>query len=68
MAKGWDISALRPNDKPYGRFLVAIADRDAAIRAIQAWLPDAKVVINSEAPPETLARFGLDNGKILAVT
>jgi hypothetical protein len=68
--KGWDISAFCPNKKstPYGRFLVAIADRDAAVGAIRAWFPNAKVVVNSEASPKALAECGLKDGKILALT
>jgi hypothetical protein len=64
-------TALRPNKKPstpYGRFLVAIADRDAAVRAIQEWFPNTKVVVNSEASPETLAAWGLKDGTISALT
>jgi hypothetical protein len=66
MGKGWDITALRPTKRAtiYGRYLVAIADRDEAVQAIQAWFPDAKVVVNSEATPESLAACGLRDGKI----
>jgi hypothetical protein len=67
---GWNIAALRPKkrSKPYGRFLVAIADRDAAVQAIQEWFPDAKVVVNSTATSESLAAHALRDGKILAFT
>jgi hypothetical protein len=66
-AKGWDITAFRPNKKstPYGRYFVAIADRDAAVRAIRAWFPDAKVVVNSETLPDSLAACSLKDGKIV---
>ena len=67
--KGWNITALRPNKNAtlYGHFLVAIADRDAAVQAIQAWFPDAKVFVNSEAAPESLAACALEEGKIIAL-
>jgi hypothetical protein len=67
--KGWNITAVRPNKNAalYGHFLVAIADRDEAIQAIQAWFPDAKVVVNSEAAPESLAACALEEGKIIAL-
>ena len=68
--KGWDITALGPNKRSssYGRFLVAIANKDAAVRAIQEWFPNAKVVVNSEASPKMLAAWGVKDGTISAFT
>jgi hypothetical protein len=67
MEKGWDVTAMRPAKRAraiYGRYLVAIADRDDAVQAIQAWFPDAKIIVNSEATPEWLAACGLRDGNI----
>jgi hypothetical protein len=60
MAKGWKISTARPGRGASGAvrqevFLVAIPDKDEAVRAVQACFPDAEVKIESEASLDILA-------------
>jgi hypothetical protein len=57
------ISRPKKRFRPYGRFLVAIADRDAAVEVIQAWFPDARVVVNSDATSDALASHRWGDGK-----
>jgi hypothetical protein len=78
MAKGWFISALSPNSgagnsgaghsgassTPGARFLVAIHDRDAALRAIEAWYPGSTVVVEGEATGDTIAKHRVRDGTI----
>jgi hypothetical protein len=68
MTGGWFISALSPNagagaTSPV-RFLVAIPDQDAARRAIEAWYPSSKVVVEGEAGAESIARHRVKDGTI----
>ncbi len=69
MAKGWKISALRPGRGASGAmrlelFLVAIPDKVEAVRAVQACLPDAEVKIESEASPDILAEYQVNDGEM----
>jgi hypothetical protein len=76
MAKGWFISALSPNSGADNsgagtsgsasrvRFLVAIHDRDAALRAIEAWYPGSKVIVEAEATGESIAKHRVRDGTI----
>ncbi|MBV9970516.1 MAG: hypothetical protein JO228_11075 [Xanthobacteraceae bacterium] len=68
MARGWLISAFSPNSgeesPPSARFLVAIHDQDAARRAIAAWHPGFRVVIEGEASAELLAMHRVKDGTI----
>jgi hypothetical protein len=65
MAQGWFISALSPNGSTSRvRFLVAIVDQDAATRAIEAWYPGARVVIEGEAGAESIAKHRVKLGTI----
>jgi hypothetical protein len=78
MAKGWFISAHTPNpgagnagignagvaSTPRVRFLVAIHDRDAALRAIEAWYPGSRVVVEGEATAESIAKHRVRDGTI----
>ena len=43
-------------------FLVAIPDKVEAVRAVQACLPDAEVKIDSEASPDILAEYQVNEG------
>jgi hypothetical protein len=71
MAKGWKISAVR-----LGRggsatrqeiFLVAIPDKVEAIRAVRACLPDAEIKMDSEASPDTLAEYQVNDGEMFVL-
>jgi hypothetical protein len=68
MTKGWNIITTRPNTGAglalQGRFLVAIPDRDQAIKAVRLRLPDAEVKIDSEASAEAIAEYDVKNGEI----
>jgi hypothetical protein len=65
MAKGWFISALSPNrSTSRARFLVAIRDQDAALRAIEAWYPGSRVVVEGEAGGDTIAKHHVRDGTI----
>jgi hypothetical protein len=73
MAKGWFISAHSPNSGNGNsgggsasrvRFLVAIHDRDAALRAIEAWYPGSRVVVEAEATGESIAKHRVRDGTI----
>jgi hypothetical protein len=65
MAKGWFITALSSNGSTTRvRFLVAIRDQDAALRAIEAWYPGSRVVIEGEAGVESIARHRVRDGTI----
>jgi hypothetical protein len=72
MARGWKISAVRPGRGASGAmrqelFLVAIADQVAAVRAVQACLPDAEVKIDSEATPDVLAEHQVSDGEMFVL-
>jgi len=45
-------------------FIVAIADKVEAVRAVQACLPDAEVKIDSEASPDLLAEYQISDGEM----
>jgi hypothetical protein len=49
---------------PRVRFLVAIHDRDAALRAIEAWYPGSRVVVDGEATGESIAKHRVRDGTI----
>jgi hypothetical protein len=72
MAKGWKISAVRPGRGASGAmrqelFLVAIADKAEAVRAVQACLPDAEVKIDSEAGSDVLAAYQVSDGEMFVL-
>ncbi len=72
MAKGWKISTRRPGRGASGAvrhevFLVAIPDKVEAVRAVQACLPDAEVTIDSEASPDILAEYQVNNGEMFVL-
>jgi hypothetical protein len=72
MAKGWKISAVRPGRGASGAmrqelFLVAISDKVEALRAVKACLPDAEVKIHSEASPDMLAEYQVNNGEMFVL-
>jgi len=70
MAKGWKISTVRPGTGSAMRqelFLVAIPDKVEAVRAVQACLPDAEVKIDSEASPDILAEYLVNDGEIFVL-
>jgi len=72
MAKGWKISAMRAGRGTSGAmrqelFLVAIPDKDDAVRAVQACLPDAEVKIDSEASPDILAEHQVNDGDMFVL-
>jgi hypothetical protein len=68
MPRGWFISALSPtvgtDSTSRARFLVAIRDRDAARRAIEAWYPGSTVIIEGEAGAEAITRNRVKDGTI----
>jgi hypothetical protein len=72
MAGGWKISAVRPGRGASGAmrrelFLVAIADKDEAVRAVQACLPDAEVKVDAEASPDILAEYQINDGQMFVI-
>jgi len=72
MAQGWKISAVRPGRGASGAlrhelFLVAIADKIEAVKAVQACLPDAEVKIHSEASPDILAEHQVSDGEMIVL-
>lgn len=72
MAQGWKISAVRPGRGASGAmrqevFLVAIADKVEAARAVQACLPDAEVKIDSEASSDILAEYQVNDGEMFVL-
>jgi hypothetical protein len=46
------------------RFLVAIRDQDTARRAIEAWYPGSKVVVEVESSAEAIAKHRVKDGTI----
>jgi len=48
-------------------FLVAIPDKGEAVRAVQACLPDAEVKIDSEAGPDILAEYQVNDGEMFVL-
>lgn len=48
-------------------FLVAIPDKVEAVRAVQACLPDAEVKIESEASPDILAEYQVNDGEMFVL-
>ena len=72
MAKGWKISAARPGRGASGAmrrevFLVAVPDKDEAVRRVQACLPDAEIRIESEAGPDILAEYQVNDGEMFVL-
>ena len=72
MAKGWKISTARPGRGASGAmrqevFLVAIPDKEEAIRAVQACLPDAEVKVECEASPDMLAEYQINEGEMFVL-
>jgi hypothetical protein len=72
MPQGWKISAVRPGRGASGAlrqelFLVAIPDKEEALRAVQACLPDAQVKVESEASPEILAEYQVADGHMFVL-
>lgn len=71
MANGWKISTVRPagggSAMRQELFLVAIADKVEAVRAVQACLPDAEIKIDSEAGAELLAEYQLRDGEMFVI-
>jgi hypothetical protein len=72
MAKGWKISTVRPGRGASGAmrqevFLVAIPDKDEAVRAVQACLPDAEVKVDSEATSDMLAEYQVADGQMFVL-
>ena len=72
MATGWKISAVRPGKGASGAmrqelFLVAIADKVEAVRAVQACLADAEVKIDSEAGLDILAEYQVNDGEMFVL-
>ncbi len=72
MANGWKISAVRPGRGASGAmrrelFLVAIADKVEAVKAVQACLPDAEVKIVSEASQDILAQYEVGDGLMFVI-
>ncbi len=48
-------------------FLVAIADKVEAVKAVQACLPDAEVKIVSEASQDILAQYEVGDGLMFVI-
>jgi hypothetical protein len=72
MAKGWKISAVRPGRGASGAlrqelFLVAIPDKEEALQAVQACLPDAELKVDSEASPDILAEYQVVDGQMFVL-
>jgi hypothetical protein len=72
MTKGWKISTVRPGRGASGAmrqevFLVAIADKVQAVRAVQACLPDAEVKVDSEASSDILAEYQVNDGEMFVL-
>ena len=72
MAKGWKISTLRPGRGASGAmrqevFLVAIPEKVEAVRAVQGCLPDGEVKIDSEAGPDILAEYQVNDGEMFVL-
>lgn len=72
MLKGWKISTVRPGRGASGALrreyiLVAIADKDAAVRAVKETLPDAEIKVDSEATPELLAEYQVIDGEMVVL-
>ncbi|GEC17357.1 hypothetical protein [Nitrobacter sp.] len=72
MIKGWKISTVRPGRGASGAprrefILVAIADQDAAVRAVKETLPDAEVKVDSEATPELIAEYQVIDGEMVVL-
>jgi hypothetical protein len=71
MANGWKICASRPGRGGGGPrqevFLVAIADKAEAVRAVEACLPDAEIKIESEAGADLLAQHEVIDGAMIVL-
>lgn len=72
MTKGWKISTLRPGRGASGAtrqevFLVAIPEKLEAIGAVKACLPDAEIKTVSEATPDMLAEYQVNDGEMFVL-
>ena len=69
MAKGWKIVTVLPATRggaPQQEWLlVAIADKNQALRAVKARHPHAAIRVDSEADAELLAKHDVKDGKIV---
>lgn len=48
-------------------FLVAIPDQIEAVRAVKACLPDAEIKVESEAGPDVLAEYQVNEGEMFVL-
>jgi hypothetical protein len=65
MTHGWFISALSPTGSTSRvRFLAAIRDQEAALRAIEAWYPGSRIVLEGEAGAESITKHRVKDGTI----
>jgi hypothetical protein len=71
MAEGWNIVTRRsdPNGGPdlHGRFVVRVADKETAVSLVESKMPDAMVLIDSEASAETLDTYLVKPGELFVL-
>jgi hypothetical protein len=71
MAEGWNIITRRSDSKGgpdlHGRFIVRIAEKETAVAMVESVMKDAMVLVDSEASPEALERYGVKPGKMLVL-
>jgi hypothetical protein len=72
MMKGWKISTARPGRGASGALrqeliLVAISDKDEAVRRVKECLPDAEIKLTSEATPDLLAEYQVVDGEMVVL-
>jgi hypothetical protein len=66
MAEGWNIVTRRadPNGGPnlIGRLIVRVSDKEGAVALVVSNMPDAMVLIDTEASAETFKRHDVEPG------
>jgi len=71
MVEGWNIKTRRANPDGgsdlYGRVLVRVADAPTAVALFQSMMPNAVVLIDSEASAQAVDEYDLSPGDVLVL-
>jgi hypothetical protein len=71
MAEGWKLTTRRTNPKGgpdlQGLVVVRVADKQVAAAMVEREMPDALILIDSEASPELLDKYEVEPGTLMVL-
>jgi hypothetical protein len=71
MAEGWNVVTRRTDPKGgpdlHGRFVVRVPDKQAAVALVESKVPDAMILIDSEASAEALDKNNVQPGEVFVL-